>query len=169
MIVATDRLMLTPLDQDDLALYMQGGNRYETEKGLVITGRTVKAEVREWVETKTLPALQSATGDSCLFHTFWLVIEKAAQRIVAELGFKGPPDAHGEVEIGYGTMPGEEGKGYMTEAVEGLVGWATLHPSIHAVLAETSEHNPASIRIVQKNGFEQFDKKGEMLWWRKKG
>jgi RimJ/RimL family protein N-acetyltransferase len=54
----------------------------------------------------------------------------------------------------------------MTEAVKGILQWASTRPDINTVLAETNASNIPSIKIVQKNGFEHFDKKGEMLWWR---
>lgn len=167
MTVATERLTLTALNHRELMLYLSAGDRYEEEKGLLKTGREVREEVKDGVEKLTLPAMGPATGDTYLFSTFWIVVEKRTHRIVAELGFKGAPDAYGEIEIGYGTLPGQEGKGFMTEAVKGILGWAALHPAVRAVLAETDENNPASIRVVEKNGFRQFNKKGSMLWWRK--
>jgi len=64
-------------------------------------------------------------------------------------------------------MPGHQGKGYMTEAVAMMIRWATSRDDIRCILAEIDEQNLASIRIVTKNGFEQFDKRNQMLWWRK--
>jgi ribosomal-protein-alanine N-acetyltransferase len=119
------------------------------------------------VENFTLPKMKKATEDNYLYLTFWIVIDKLTNTIVAELGFKGPPNRHGEIEIGYGTMPDHQRKGYMTEAVSALIGWASTREGVKAVLAEVEETNIASIRIVQKTGFQQFDKRGKMLWWRK--
>jgi ribosomal-protein-alanine N-acetyltransferase len=113
----------------------------------------------------TLPNMKRATGNDYLFYTFWLVVDKQSRTIVAELGFKGPPTSSGHVEIGYGTMPAMQGKGYMTEAVKGILQWAASRPDISAVLAETHIDNTPSIRVVQKNGFQQFEKRGNMLWW----
>jgi ribosomal-protein-alanine N-acetyltransferase len=107
-----------------------------------------------------------AAGTDYLFYTFWLVVEKQFRSIVAELGFKGPPVGAGHVEIGYGTMPAMQGKGYMTEAVGGVLKWAAQRPDISHVLAETHSINAASIRVVEKNGFQQYDKRGDMLWWK---
>jgi [ribosomal protein S5]-alanine N-acetyltransferase len=120
------------------------------------------------VKKVTLPKMKEAAGSDYLFYTFWLVVDKQSKLIVAEMGFKGPPVDGGRVEIGYGTMPTMQGKGYMTEAVQGLLQWADSRSDINLVLAETHTSNLPSIRVVQKNGFEQVSQQGENLWWRKK-
>ena len=118
------------------------------------------------VTTFTLPKIKKAGVYNYLFHTFWIVVEKKSKCIVAELGFKGEPNHKGEIEIGYGTMPGQRGKGFMTEAVGGMIVWAKSQPAIHLVLAETDEKNIASVKIVQKNNFQFIKRKGRMLWWK---
>jgi RimJ/RimL family protein N-acetyltransferase len=105
-------------------------------------------------------------ADHYLFHTFWIVVEKAGRTVVAELGFKGEPNLLKEIEIGYGTMPLQQGKGYMTEAVGGMLNWAMARTDIHTILAETDETNTASIRVLRNNRFVQFDKRGNMIWWK---
>jgi hypothetical protein len=49
-----------------------------------------------------------------------------------------------------------------------MVSWASGQQEVTAVLAETNQTNYASIKVLMKNGFVQFNKKGEMLWWRRK-
>lgn len=134
---------------------------------MTVNGRVVASEVKDMVEHSTLPKMKLADHADYLFYTFWLVVNKTTGIIVAELGFKGIPDNKGEIEIGYGTMPEQQGKGYMTEAVSGMIHWAAGRTDVEYILAETDENNHASIRVVQKNGFVQYDKRGEMLWWRR--
>jgi ribosomal-protein-alanine N-acetyltransferase len=111
--------------------------------------------------------MREAMEDDYLFHTFWLVVDKLSRTIVAELGFKGPPVDGGRVEIGYGTMPPMQGKGYMTEAVKGILQWAAARKDISVVLAETALGNSPSIRVVEKCGFEQIALRDSMIWWRR--
>ena len=47
----------------------------------------------------------------------------------------------GEIEIGYGTMHGQRRKGYMTEAVGGMIDWAKQRADVKYILAETDENN----------------------------
>lgn len=164
--IETERLLLFPLTLQQLDLYLQTNNKFEDALGLAHTGRTMATQVQERVNKFTVPKMKAATGNDYIFYTFWLVVDKQSKAIVAEMGFKGPPAHGGIVEIGYGTMPAMQGKGYMTEAVKGILQWSARHPDIKFVLAETHQSNNASIRVVQKNGFEQFEKRGEMLWWK---
>lgn len=168
MLIETHRLKIIPLTYHQLLDYLQANNKLEDAFGLARTGRIIAEDVKDMVEDYTLPRMKTANKENYLFYTFWIVIDKSTNSIVAELGFKGIPDRNGEVEIGYGTMPDQRQKGFMTEAVSGMIEWASQRKDVTGILAETDEMNSASIRIVQKNGFEQFNKKGNMLWWRRK-
>ncbi|WP_205509876.1 GNAT family N-acetyltransferase [Longitalea arenae] len=164
--IETERLHLFPLTVEQLELYLKAGDQLEKALGLTPFGRTVSQAVLNRVSQCTLPEMEKAGADY-LFHTFWLVVDKQSKVIVAEMGFKGKPSAKGEVEIGYGTMPVMQNKGYMTEAVKGLLQWAASRPDIAAVLAETRADNKPSIRVLEKNGFERIDGPGVNWWWRK--
>jgi len=164
--VETERLVIIPLNHEQLDLYLQANGRLEKVLQLTDNGRTISPDVKEMVTTFTLPKMKKARDDNYLFYTFWIVVEKHSRLIVAELGFKGEPNEKGEIEIGYGTMPGQRGKGFMTEAVGGMIVWAKKQRGITHILAETDEKNTASVKILEKNKF-QFDKrKGKMLWWK---
>lgn len=100
------------------------------------------------------------------FSTLWLLVGKSEQCVVGSFIFNGQPNAAGEVEIGYGTEPQFQGKGYMTEAVGAAVLWARSQPKIKAVIAGTEKSNQPSFRVLEKNGFEKYDEREDMLWWR---
>lgn len=78
--------------------------------------------------------------------------DASAPVLVASGGFKGPPQ-DGTVEIGYSVLPQFQGRGYATEMVGGLVGWAMGQPGVVRVVAETEWANPASVRVLIKAGF----------------
>jgi RimJ/RimL family protein N-acetyltransferase len=69
------------------------------------------------------------------------------------IGFKGPPDERGMVEIGYSLLPGFQGQGLATEMVAGIVQWAEHQPQVRQIEAETDIDNKASIRVLEKNSF----------------
>lgn len=73
--------------------------------------------------------------------------------LCGSVGFRGPPDEQGMVEIGYSVLPEFEGQGLATEAVAGLVQWAKQQPQVKHIEAETNTDNEASIRVLEKNGF----------------
>ncbi len=165
--IETSRLKMLPLTGEQLVTYLEGHDLFEHQLQLSITGRIVLEEVKRSVETLVLPRMRSATGDQYLFHTFWIIIEKNTRKIAAELGFKGPPNTDGEVEIGYGTLPSSRSKGFMTEAVAAVIEWAGTRKEITAILASIDKNNYASIRVVEKNGFVLYEKDVDLWWWKR--
>ncbi|WEK34131.1 MAG: GNAT family N-acetyltransferase [Candidatus Pseudobacter hemicellulosilyticus] len=164
--IETTRLLIIPLTVPSLELYLLGEDRFEEAHQLARNNRTVSREVFRMVQAITLPNMRREPDDGYLFHTFWLVIERSSKTVVAELGFKGTPNARGEVEIGYGTMPARQREGFMTEAVGALVVWARKRNEIASIVAETDQGNNASQKVLHRNGFTQYNKKENMLWWR---
>jgi ribosomal-protein-alanine N-acetyltransferase len=69
------------------------------------------------------------------------------------VGFKGPPDKRGMVEIGYSVLPEFERQGLATEMVAGIVQWAKQQSQAKHIEAETDTDNKASIRVLEKNSF----------------
>ena len=98
----------------------------------------------------------------------WIVLD--GQRIVALCSITGmaEPDV---AQIGYGTAPGEEGRGAASAGVSGILAWAREDNRIRAVVAETNVDNKASQRVLERNGFtatgERDDAEdGRLLCWR---
>lgn len=165
--ISTTRLQLLPLTYAQLVVYLQGNNLLEDELHLNYTGRHVIKKIKNDVENNMLLRLKQSADDNCVFHTFWIVIDRNLKLIVAELGFKGEPDHDGCVELEYGTMPGFESNGYMTEAVAGICDWAIKQENIQCILLSIEKRNLASIRVAEKNGFKLFRTEGNMFWWRR--
>jgi ribosomal-protein-alanine N-acetyltransferase len=162
----TDRLIIMPLSPEELSVYLQADGKLEMILGLLPTGRAVSPDVRAMVEQFTIPKMKEAVKEEWLFITFWIAIEKKSKSIVAELGFKGGPDTRGFIEIGYGTMPNQRSKGYMTEAVSAMITWAKTQSDVRGVLAETKEDNVGSIRVVEKNNFRRYGRKDKLILWK---
>ncbi len=86
--------------------------------------------------------------------SFWyLTTLDEPGELVGICGFKGRPDASGSVEIGYSVLAGFQRRGFATEAVARLVGWAFSHHNVVEVCAETFPYLTQSIRVLEKNGF----------------
>lgn len=73
--------------------------------------------------------------------------------VVGSIGFKGPPDADGIVEIGYGVVSSHWRRGIASEAVRAMVGWALARPGVRGVCAHTLAGDPASSGVLRKCGF----------------
>jgi len=83
--------------------------------------------------------------------SFWYLA--TADDLVGICGFKDRPDNVGSVEIAYSIMADFQRRGYATEAVARLVGWAFSHYNVNEVCAETLPHLSQSIHVLEKNGF----------------
>ena len=79
----------------------------------------------------------------------WMIVED--DEVVGMTSFT-RQRADGGYDIGYGVAPAHEGRGIMTRALAELVRIAPLHGH-HGLTAETSVDNPASQRVLEKNGF----------------
>ena len=71
---------------------------------------------------------------------------------IGGLGFSGPPDDEGAVEIGYGLVPSARGLGLATEAVRAAVGVAADHGA-GVVRADTDTGNLPSQAVLLRSGF----------------
>lgn len=59
----------------------------------------------------------------------------------------------GVAELGYFVDPAESGNGYGTSAVNLMVTYAFDHRRLRKLIAHIMANNPASRRVVEKNGF----------------
>ncbi|MDD5369256.1 MAG: GNAT family N-acetyltransferase [Anaerolineaceae bacterium] len=98
--------------------------------------------------------------------SYWMLILKEELIGIGLAGFKGAPNSGGEVEIGYGIATEYQNRGFMTEAVGGLVTWAVQQPGCRYVTAETLKNNPASQQVLVKNGFAITRESETALFWR---
>ena len=115
---------------------------------------------------EVLKAAYTEMLNGCLKHpdqwdwyAIWM-IELVDGTHIGELCFKGI-DESGSAEIGYGIAEGFQGYGYATEAVTAAAAWALKQDAISFVTAEVDRDNIASIRVLEKSGFEPTDRIGE--------
>jgi RimJ/RimL family protein N-acetyltransferase len=99
-------------------------------------------------------------------YDVWMVIHRAEMRIIGDIGFKGPPDEEGSIEIGYGIIEAERRKGYCYEAVKSLVEWAFLQNEVNRIKADCLSDNIGSIRILQELGFEEINRDEQWIFWK---
>ncbi|HMQ63348.1 MAG TPA: GNAT family N-acetyltransferase [Flavilitoribacter sp.] len=164
-VLETERLLIRPLSYHQLCLYIRPDLALERDLGVKPHPRTVPDELTEALEQLILPGVAQA-GDNYLFSTLWTIIDRHEQVMTGDLCFKGPPGEQGEIEVGYGTYPDFQNKGYMTEALGAVVNWAMHQPGVTAVLAETEKENLPSHRTLSKNGFTACREVDQMIWWR---
>ena len=103
-----------------------------------------------------------------IYDTIWVALDRELNQFVADAKFKGAPDEEQTVEIGYGTYPAFQRRGYMTEIVAGLTAWAFSQSGIERVTAETALDNIASQAVLLNNQFIPFEQNEYVCWWEKK-
>lgn len=122
-----------------------------------------------FIEAQTVDILKAAYSemlDGALTHpeqwewyAIWMIELKDGTHI-GELCFKGV-DESGSTEIGYGIDENHQNYGYATEAVCAVVDWALKQNAVKCVTAEVDKDNIASVRVLEKSGFELTDRVGE--------
>ncbi len=95
-------------------------------------------------------------------HGSWLVraltLRTPGRPMIGHAGFHGKPGtnalkAKDAVELGYTVFEDYRGRGYATEAVRALIGWAADEHGIRRFVASVSPENVPSLAIVRKLGF----------------
>ena len=97
-----------------------------------------------------------------------MVLRSPSRHLVGRIGFHAHPDPRGALEIGYAVEPAYRRRGYATEAVEAMLGWATREHGIRHFVASVGPNNVASLALVNSFGFIQTgrqwdDEDGEEL------
>ncbi len=88
------------------------------------------------------------------YHWYALLAGKTGKPVLAgSVGFKGPPNSEGCVEIGYSVLPKWQNRGIARNSVAALVDWAYLTTEVRLVIAETTPDNPASLAVLRQTGF----------------
>ena len=144
--IETERLMMRPFTLDDAeALHAVWGDPASKR----FLGWPTPASVDE-----TRSHLENIVRDERK-HGFALcaVIEKASGTLIGDCGLFVSPD-HGDVELAYGLGRAWWGRGYATEAARACVRAGFDELGVERIVADVDSRNTASIRVLEKAGFE---------------
>ncbi|WP_375399620.1 GNAT family N-acetyltransferase [uncultured Amnibacterium sp.] len=97
----------------------------------------------------------AAEQESDAIFTLFQVRDRASGLAVGGIGFFGPPDAEGVVEVGYGFVAAARGRGFAVEALVELVRHGFAHGA-RVVRADTDIANGASQRVLLRAGFAEM-------------
>ncbi|MFI9200580.1 GNAT family N-acetyltransferase [Streptomyces sp. NPDC053048] len=140
--LTTDRLVLRPWTADEATAVVAGDRRPGWAEDFPAEGDGVVAGL-----FGEFPAWLGAYGHR-------LVVERDSGSVVGSIGLFWPPN-DGTLEIGYGIVPSRRGRGYAPEATRALAEFALTAPDVHTVFANVELANPASVRVLEKAGFER--------------
>jgi len=163
--IETKRLILRPLTYSQLLGYLRNDGSLEMELNLSPAPGEISPELKEALEETILPHVADQSMNF-LYSTLWTVIFKEQNKMVGDLCFYGEPNENGEIALGYGTYKSFEGKGFMTEAIGGIIEWARQQPEVKAIVASTEKLNVASFTILMKNDFFKSGESETLFHWR---
>jgi len=159
----TDRLELKPLPAQTAAALPE--DREAASRAL---GSRLSAE---WPDPHLLGVLRHHAGAPVDTECFgvWVMIECCSGTVVGDLGFRGPPDDGGTIELGYSVIPSRRGRGYATEAASALVRWAASQPRVDVIVAGCDPNNVPSVRTLERVGFRRTGEANGEIRWRYRG
>jgi ribosomal-protein-alanine N-acetyltransferase len=155
----TDRLDLRPLPAAAAAALPDDREAAGRILGAAIPASWPKADLLD-----VLP-MQASAGDAERFG-IWVMIERATNGVVGDIGFLGPP-SKGVVEIGFSVVPERRRLGFASEATAAIVDWALHEPDVDAVVARCDRDNLASIGVLDGAGFARTGEVNDAIHWRR--
>ena len=162
---STKRLRLLALTRAQMRSLLETPEELERELNLRIAREMITEPVRRAGAIK-IGRLAQAQDQEYEWLTYWLMIVPEEAQGVGLIGYKGAPDADGMVEVGYGIAHTVQGRGYATEALQGMLAWAFEDPRTRTVMADVLRTNPASSRVLEKVGMQTVGETEEALLWR---
>lgn len=160
--IVTERLRLRRSEPDDAAAI----SRYRSDPEVHRQQgweRTDPESVRDDIQEMTRRAPGEVGG-----WVQFTVEEREGGRLVGDVGLSPADGEPGVVKVGYTIDPAFQGKGYATEAVRALVGYAFETLGADVVRAYASADNAASIRVAEHVGMrlvERFEGEDEDGRW----
>lgn len=151
--------MLLPAEDADFEALHVGG--------LVRGRRVAEGGIAPAPVMEMLQALALKIRSACSPAAWWILDDG---EVVGLCSITAGPSADGAIDIGYGVAASRQGRGAATRAVNEVLAWARLREDLTAVTAETSVSNPASQRVLERNGFLRIGTRidpedGELICW----
>ncbi|WP_205500577.1 GNAT family N-acetyltransferase [Rufibacter psychrotolerans] len=160
--ITTPRLLLLPFTKEICTGVLGGNHEALARIGISPSEGWPDEETLDTLPRimKNLELVEEPTG----FES-WMIVKQAGRVLIGDAGFKGRPNAAGEIDLGYGIIASEQNKGYGLEAAQGLVNWARLRPEVKTITARCALDNIGSARILEKMDFQEITRDQEMIYW----
>lgn len=159
--VTSNRLNLVPMTLEFMEALL-GGDR---ERAQAMVGYQIPADWPQGVESvlrfRVAVARAQPQAVPLLLRAIALRADPAV--VVGRIGFHGPADNDGMLEIGYEVFPAYRRRGYAREAVLAMLRWAQGDPAVLRFRASISPQNVPSRRLVGALGFTQVGRQWDEL------
>ncbi|MBB2818260.1 UNVERIFIED_ORG: RimJ/RimL family protein N-acetyltransferase [Rhizobium esperanzae] len=150
--LGTERLTLRPHHLDDFEAHAA---LWANEDVVRFISGAPSTREQSWARMLRIAGMWHHMG-----FGFLAIVEKTSGRFIGEAGFlearrEMEPSIEGTMEVGWALMPAAQGRGYATEALTALIGWAEVQFPGKAMSCIISPDNVASLRVAAKLGFRE--------------
>ncbi len=139
--IETERLLLRGIDETDAELIVKWRSVPNVYQYFKSPHQITLEEHLNWYRNRYL-------RNANRFD--WICIEKESVNRIGIFGLY----KEEKIEVNYLLAPEEQHKGYATEAIRGLIDYASKKWNSKQVVAEIHQSNKPSIALVEKLGFE---------------
>ncbi len=154
-VIKLENLDIYPLNSEELSLWLSDIPALEKRLDCVYDACPIEGLFKDVAYSQFILGL-SETLENWIWFTYWFIIRKSDKKIIGTLAFNGKPNSNKEVEIGYALGKEYEHKGYMTQALTGLLQWVKQNTEVKYIIAETKLDNYSSQNLLTRCEFEQY-------------
>ena len=161
--LSTDRLTLIPFSAELMELVLTDRAELERRLGARFLPRWHSPD-----EVAYLTGIRQVVeaDPAARVWRIHFVLHNRDRAIIGDVGFKGPPNRDGSVELACGFVPAYRGQGYGFEAVGDLFRWAFTQPEVRLIVGICDHDNTAAIRMNEKLGMRCVSVIGPSPIWR---
>ena len=146
-VIHTDRLTLRKPTYDDVQPLLELSQDDDVMLYYGMEPFTEEKQSRDEIEW-FLKIWKEGTG------TRWVMTLNGEDDLIGEIGFYEYKKKHRRAEIGYKLSRNHWMKGYMTEALVGMLDYMYGNLELNRVQALVDPRNEASLRLIEKQGFQ---------------
>lgn len=161
--LSTPRLTLIPFSADLIHLVLTDRTRLEQRLSARFLPRWYSPDEVGYLTTIRQVVEADPAARVWRIH---FVLHNRDRAVIGDVGFKGPPDRDGSVELACGLVPAYRRQGYGVEAVQELFRWAFTQPEVRLIISVCDYDNAGSIRMSEKLGMRCVGVRGPSLFWR---
>lgn len=149
--IETDRLALYLIEVQDLITLFE-----DPENLSIYVGKSFKNPHRVLMDNSgplawRVPQVKEDPSLNIWFVR-WIVLKESAE-VIGSISFHGKPNEVGMIEIGLGIEPKFQGKGFGSEALDGMWKWVLTQEGVKTLRYTVSAENAPSIALITKFGF----------------
>jgi [ribosomal protein S5]-alanine N-acetyltransferase len=144
--IATERLMIRPIEVNDYEDICEYGTDEETGKYMIHWPKTSEA-IRTFIKECEAAAMQEIP----MWREYAIQL-KSSRKVIGNVSLVISKSDLTTAEIGWISNKAYWGKGYMSEAVNRIIHNTFQTTHISKILATCTEKNIASIKVMEKSG-----------------